>query len=93
MSRLNDLTNALFREFITHMMGDPRKHHALPAFMCSSPKHRTQWAIWSRMARINIIFVTEGETGNRNAGKAHYIATNAAPLGLKQMARRSTPLC
>lgn len=74
---VDDMTNALFREFITHMMEDPRNITPCLHYVFIAKNIERMGDLVTHGAE-NIIFVTEGKTG-MTRDKGHSTATIAAP--------------
>lgn len=74
---VDDMTNALFREFITHMMEDPRNITPCLHYVFIAKNIERMGDLVTHGAE-NIIFVTQGETGIER-DKGHSTATIAAP--------------
>ncbi|MCL1628267.1 MULTISPECIES: phosphate signaling complex protein PhoU [Roseinatronobacter] len=74
---VDDMTNALFREFITHMMEDPRNITPCLHYVFIAKNIERMGDLVTHGAE-NIIFVTEGKTGIKR-DKGHSTATIAAP--------------
>jgi len=74
---VDDMTNALFREFITHMMEDPRNITPCLHYVFIAKNIERMGDLVTHGAE-NIIFVTEGKTGIER-DKGHSTATIAAP--------------
>lgn len=74
---VDDMTNALFREFITHMMEDPRNITPCLHYVFIAKNIERMGDLVTHGAE-NVIFVTEGETGIER-DKGHSTATIDAP--------------
>ncbi|MCC1480044.1 phosphate signaling complex protein PhoU [Roseibaca sp. Y0-43] len=74
---VDDMTNALFREFITHMMEDPRNITPCLHYVFIAKNIERMGDLVTHGAE-NVIFVAEGKTGIER-DKGHSTATITAP--------------